>query len=419
MSSLRTSAIPFVISVGLCLPGSWGATGSRPARDALASPSVVGSTLVLSPHADYAHGVLRVVGPGDLSVRSPGRNGEPLSVELVAAGAALPDGRYAYELRLAAFDDAAEQVQAGSFRVEGGNLIFGPQGLDSGRSDSGLTSIGEQAVTDDQLAIHDQAADNVTFVKIENASFDDWVLMNQAGEFSLGTVDETRLVLRPDQIGVGVGTTSPATELHVVGELTSNSLGSSRIPEIRFETFADPLLGPPVYRDWDVGASSSSFWVEDVDAGTFPLRIAAGAATDTLRIASGEVGIAGDLHLPHGEVTTDGLRLTSSRETKEGFVPVDVEEVLARLREVPITEWFFKDHPGVRHLGPVAEDFHAAFSLEGHDPHRLEVTDVHGVTMAAIQALSLQLEAARAENAALLQRVVALEEALSAAPRGQ
>ena len=65
----------------------------------------------------------------------------------------------------------------------------------------------------------------------------------------------------------------------------------------------------------------------------------------------------------------------------------------------------------------MAEDFHAAFSLEGQNPKRLSVTDVNGITLAAIQGLDQKLEEKEAtiqalelQNNVLLQRLAALEE---------
>ena len=38
---------------------------------------------------------------------------------------------------------------------------------------------------------------------------------------------------------------------------------------------------------------------------------------------------------------------------------------LAKLDALPVTEWSYQwESPSVRHIGPMAQDFHAAFSLE-------------------------------------------------------
>ena len=99
---------------------------------------------------------------------------------------------------------------------------------------------------------------------------------------------------------------------------------------------------------------------------------------------------------------------------------VDGREVLGRVRELPIASWNYKfDDPSIRHLGPVAEDFHGAFAL-GASERQISSLDTSGVALAAIQGLSelvdekdariSRLEKANEEMAARLE---ALEKALA------
>ena len=54
---------------------------------------------------------------------------------------------------------------------------------------------------------------------------------------------------------------------------------------------------------------------------------------------------------------------------------------------MPISTWSYKaDDPSVRHLGPMAQDFHAAFGL-GRTDRAYDPIDAHGVELAAIKAL--------------------------------
>jgi hypothetical protein len=77
----------------------------------------------------------------------------------------------------------------------------------------------------------------------------------------------------------------------------------------------------------------------------------------------------------------------SSRTLKNGFVPVDGETLLGRIRTVPVNTWSYNDEPGhVRHLGPFAEDFRAAFGL-GTDDRSIGMLDIAGVDFAAVKAL--------------------------------
>jgi hypothetical protein len=76
----------------------------------------------------------------------------------------------------------------------------------------------------------------------------------------------------------------------------------------------------------------------------------------------------------------------SDRNLKERFEPVDGEDLLRRLAAMPIERWSYKSEPGVRHLGPVAQDFKAAFGL-GVDDVSIGHLDEAGVSLRAIQAL--------------------------------
>jgi hypothetical protein len=77
----------------------------------------------------------------------------------------------------------------------------------------------------------------------------------------------------------------------------------------------------------------------------------------------------------------------SSRTLKDHFVPVAGEEVLARMRAVPLNYWSYTSEAGnVRHMGPFAEDFKAAFGL-GNDDKAIGLLDIDGVNFAASKAL--------------------------------
>ncbi len=93
-------------------------------------------------------------------------------------------------------------------------------------------------------------------------------------------------------------------------------------------------------------------------------------------------------YLTTGGVWTD----SSDRDAKENFTPLDGQSVLERLAEVPISRWNFKVQDGsVAHIGPTAQDFHAAFGT-GEDDRHLAALDTSGVALAAIQGLHQLLE---------------------------
>jgi len=110
------------------------------------------------------------------------------------------------------------------------------------------------------------------------------------------------------------------------------------------------------------------------------------------RVQLGEhINFSGDL-VVHGSVTATAFNTTSDRQAKGGFIPVDPQAVLTKVAELPLSEWSFQSNPGIRHVGPMAQDFHAAFGLGGGDT-TIATVDADGIALAAIQGLNLKLEA--------------------------
>ena len=107
---------------------------------------------------------------------------------------------------------------------------------------------------------------------------------------------------------------------------------------------------------------------------------------------------------------------SSDRNVKRDFSAVDSRAVLAKVLALPITTWSYQADAGVRHLGPMAQDFSAAFAL-GLDDKHISMVDADGVALAAIQGLNQKLEAELKEQRAAAQqkdeRITALERELS------
>lgn len=100
----------------------------------------------------------------------------------------------------------------------------------------------------------------------------------------------------------------------------------------------------------------------------------------------------------------------SSRTLKENFGEVNGEDILARLRGVPITTWTMRGAKDpVKHLGPVAEDFYDAFEL-GLGNTTIGMGDIDGVTFAAAQALEKRTTALKAEITARDEKISSLEQ---------
>jgi hypothetical protein len=102
----------------------------------------------------------------------------------------------------------------------------------------------------------------------------------------------------------------------------------------------------------------------------------------------------------------------SDRARKKDVAPIDSAEILAKVSRLPISSWTYVEEPtGVRHLGPMAQDFRASFGL-GDDDRTYNSVDAHGVALAAIQALDklvreqqARIDRLEAENRALERRL--------------
>ncbi len=139
-------------------------------------------------------------------------------------------------------------------------------------------------------------------------------------------------------------------------------------------------------------------------------------ASGGVRMFSNSGATAGVLLAPGGGSWSS----VSDRASKENVEPVDAEDVLERVCGLPITTWNYEaQDDSIRHMGPMAQDFHAAFGL-GVNDKTIDTIDPDGVALAAIQGLNErvnQLLAARdaeiaelrAVNAALATRVERLE----------
>ncbi len=113
-----------------------------------------------------------------------------------------------------------------------------------------------------------------------------------------------------------------------------------------------------------------------------------------------------------------GWQCSSDRDLKDGIRAVDPKTVLAKVASLPISTWFIKGYEQL-HLGPMAQDFRAAFGLGASDKV-INSTDAQGVALAAIQGLHALVLAKDAEIAALqakAKKVDALEREIAAIKR--
>ncbi|HSH15179.1 MAG TPA: tail fiber domain-containing protein, partial [Verrucomicrobiae bacterium] len=133
--------------------------------------------------------------------------------------------------------------------------------------------------------------------------------------------------------------------------------------------------------------------------------------------ASGGVRIYSDASHASGVRLNAGANswsMISDRHVKENFREIDKRAVLGKVARLPITEWnLITQEPSIRHVGPMAQDFQAAFGLGESDRH-IDTSDAHGIALAALQGLNEIVEEKEARISALERRLAELESRLSA-----
>lgn len=92
--------------------------------------------------------------------------------------------------------------------------------------------------------------------------------------------------------------------------------------------------------------------------------------------------------LPQGAVSWESI---SDSNAKTAIKPIKPREILAKLASMPVTEWRYKGQPERKYIGPMGQDFHAAFGL-GSDDKTISTLDSDGVMYAAIQGLVEELK---------------------------
>jgi len=162
-------------------------------------------------------------------------------------------------------------------------------------------------------------------------------------------------------------------------------------------------------------ADSNDFAFVSTKPDEFAARATGGVRFVTALDSSGEplVGV----RLSSGSGSWETL---SDRDAKTAIQPVDERQVLDTLMEMPISTWEYKGQSeAVRHIGPMAQDFYAAFGM-GEDEHYIGAVDADGVALAAIQGVyqlvqekDSQIVALQTENANQEQRLNDLETRLA------
>ena len=148
----------------------------------------------------------------------------------------------------------------------------------------------------------------------------------------------------------------------------------------------------------------------------------ASAATDSIRnTADGQATwrVPGGFRIFTNTAATVGVQVNaggsswnviSDRNRKENFAEIDGEDILARIRALPVTTWQYRDETDrtVRHIGPMAQDWKTAFGFSA-DETTINMSDFDGVNLAAIQALERRTAELTAQLAERDLRIESLE----------
>jgi type VI secretion system secreted protein VgrG len=278
-----------------------------------------------------------------------------------------------------------------------GNVIVDPHGANAGSFTPGLTfgPSSQEAIASRRTAGGNQFG----------LDFYTWgtnrMSLTQSGRVGIGTVAPVKALDVVD----GTGAVGAGGNLHI-GSATANA-------DEKLIHFGDLQAGGLGYvylgergQDDTLELHASRFYFS---AGYVGIGVA--NPTNTLQVA-------GNIY------ATGTITPNSDRNLKTDFATVDPTAVLDKVAALPIQQWRFQaESEDVKHVGPMAQDFQAAFGL-GAIPTAIATVDADGVALAAIQGLNSKVEVGmqsaevrlrkvEAENAELKQRLERLERLLT------
>jgi hypothetical protein len=221
---------------------------------------------------------------------------------------------------------------------------------------------------------------------------------------------------------VGINTPAPQAPLHVWGRAIVNGADQWNVNS----TEGDLRIGSDTYR-LKIGVAQSGGGAGDVW-----IRAHGGTARVFLKAPGGTTLYSNEGQTAGVSLAAGGGSWTSlsDRNAKDDFQPVNPLEVLEKVAALPLSTWRYKSQDAsIRHIGPTAQDFKAAFGV-GETDTGIATVDADGVALAAIQGLNQKVESARrqtesrlkeleAENHALRQRLERLERLLSQQEQNQ
>jgi hypothetical protein len=133
----------------------------------------------------------------------------------------------------------------------------------------------------------------------------------------------------------------------------------------------------PIDFFWFRGGSHSSTAGDPGVGGTVLASLTSGASASTVT----------------GTFRVQVITATSDRNQKTAFETLSPTNILAKVAAMPVMLWSYKNETGtgVRHIGPVAQDFMRLFNV-GYDDKSIATVDADGVAFAAIQGLNQKID---------------------------
>lgn len=217
----------------------------------------------------------------------------------------------------------------------------------------------------------------------------------------------------------GMFNTASASHASIGGGETNSASGAwATVPGGRDNSAAAPYSFAAGRNAKIVAAHGGAMVMAD----SLPIQFSSAAANEFAVRATGGVRLVtalDGLGLPSAGAClaagSGSWSMCSDIATKTDIREIEAADILARIESLPIRQWRYKSQDStVRHIGPMAQDFHAAFGV-GDDPRYITSVDADGVALAAIQELARLL---RAESERAAQRIAELESQIAALRRG-
>jgi trimeric autotransporter adhesin len=199
---------------------------------------------------------------------------------------------------------------------------------------------------------------------------------------------------------MGAVTTASGTNSTAMGYLTTAS-GLYSTAMGRYASTAG-FMGAFVYGD-----ASTTTVLSATATNQFSVRAAGG-----IRLFTNSAQTAGMTLAAGGSSWTT----VSDRARKHDFGVVDGEDLLARIRGIPVMSWRYiaEEDATVRHIGPMAQDWDAALPELGGTGLTINMSDLDGVNLAAIQALEFRSAAQAEQIAAQKEQITAQKDEITA-----